>query len=894
MAVFSLNTQELAAELSNLAFKEEQRGELLAALRKAVRRAQAKIRATHRDGAGGFEVVRALSVSADAVLGALWQLASAVIDLRDCAVIAVGGYGRGELNPRSDIDIMFCHGKSGGESCAQVAQILVSLLWDLGLEAGSSVRSLDECFELGMRDVTVRTALLDSRFVAGDAEFFEAFVRDVAAPLRRRDVECFIAAKLEERAARWRKYGSSVHLLEPNVKEGKGGLRDLHTALWILKARHDAADFSGLLVKGALSAAESTAFRSACDWLWRVRNELHYAQRRKSDRLSLGMQEQVARFFSYHDYGNRLAVEHFMRDYYRHAENVEELAASLISRATSKPYDNALEMPFVPRSPLAPDRCFALVRNEIVALSDDAERGDNPLWTLRAFWHAQRQHAPLAQSLRETVRAHAARQGALARADREACALFMDILGGERVADTLREMRRLRFLNAFLPELGAVFCMVQHDAYHIYTVDTHALFAVEELERLWRGDNPAAGALLKQAASGVERRELLLLAALLQDVGKGAGSNHALRGAKMMPAIAKRLGLDENAARQLEFLVAHHLLMAQTALRRDLNDAQTLDDFAKAVGNRSNLRMLFLLTFADLRAVGPDVWTPWKAQLVETLYEKCRDWFEEGGQSAVMRPGALERRAAEVSAILGENFDAAGRRLLKALEPRHLLAYPPQELASHLLTLRACEEGGASWALRILPHGSHLRLVVSAQDELGLFANIAGVLAACRVNILGADIYTLRSGIALDIIDVEAGQGGCAGEIDDRWQRFERHLGAVLEGRETAEHLVRRARVASGGNRLPPRNFPARVDISNRLSDCHTVIDVYARDRQGLLYDITSVLAELRLSVSTARISTKVDQAADTFYVRGEDRAKLVDTGLLETVRIRLLRAVDR
>ncbi|MBN1142418.1 MAG: [protein-PII] uridylyltransferase [Deltaproteobacteria bacterium] len=826
-----------------------------------------RIQAWHRCGASGREVVGALTKTTDALIRSLFrEVSPRPPEPPGISLIALGGYGRGELNPRSDIDLMFCHDRRRRTASEEIAQRILYLLWDLGFDVGSSVRTCEDCLEMSRQDLTIRTSLLDSRFLAGDPGFFKEYERIVLVQVGSIDSRQFVRDKLAESETRQRKFGSSVYLLEPNIKEGKGGLRELHTAFWVAKVHYKVRSPHELIHKGVLSERGLMEIEAAFDYLWRIRNELHYLRQRKCDQLQFPDQERISKFLGYQDRKNALAVEQFMRDYYTHAAHVIELAAALTASAADLP--QGLKFRFGFRTPRPLDEYFFVQQGELRAFRGEVF-SENPVLLLQAFRHSQHQGVKLSFQLEKIVRDQVDRITDRWRRSREMGRLFLEILRAPKgVSETLREMHRLHFLHHFIPEMANIFCMVQHDAYHIYTVDIHSLFAVEELARLWRGDYAGVYPFLTEVSKGVEKRELLLLAALLHDVGKGEGSNHAEKGARMIPTIARRLGLGKEDGRRLEFLVRHHLLMAHIAQRRDLNDGKMIQDFARLMGMSENLKMLFLLTFADLKAVGPEVWTPWKSYLLAELYEKAFNILEKGDFFQEKNSEKVLLRKRRVLEILAEEFgERAVKEALKYLETRYFLGHGTTEITAHLRVLLSRGEKTLAMKAEPVPGTEQTRLILSTLDLPGLFSMIAGVLAAVRINILGAHIYTLGNGVALDILQVDG--GGRAIEDPRKLERVQANLTAALEGRVRVEDLVAKSRTGHGSFQpAVPQRFPDRIEIDNDVSTHYTVVDIYAHDRVGLLYDITRTLAAMNLSIGVSRISTKVDQAADTFYVK--------------------------
>lgn len=873
---------------------EQRRPLLLQAARDYLDIHQKRIRELHEAGASGTRVVTDLSRMFDLLIATLCRAVSADLDqgrFGQCALIALGGYGRGELNPRSDIDIMFYYHPRDRAFAEKISERMLYLMFDLGLDVGFSVRTRQDCLDLAEQDVTVRTALLDSRLLAGDQSLYEDYRAQVLEVLLNRNSQVFIRQKIEENQKRLQKYGSSVYLLEPNLKEGEGGLRDLHAAVWIARVKYKAQSLKDLVIRGVISERERQEFEAAFDYLWRIRNHLHYLSTRKGDQMQFNHQEKIAEFLGYHNNRKALAVEQFMQDYYYHATRVEHLASSLIARVTQQEKPSARLLGYLTRRQIESD--FYILRGEL-RVNGSAVFAEDPTKMMRAFLLAQRHQVPMSLALKGMIRDALPLINDKVRRSRAINETFFEILRAPRdVGQTLREMHHLQFLNRFIPEFGRIFCKVQHDLYHTYTVDTHSLFAVEEILKLRAGEYADKHPVLTRLANDIEKPELLMLAVLFHDIGKGEGKDHANKGADLMPTIARRFGLNREDSQRLEFLVRRHLDMAHIAQRRDLHDDQLIIQFARAMGMSENLKMLYLLTFADLRAVGPDVWNDWKGMLLHELYEKTYQVLEKGDFELEKRSEKLRNRKRNVLEKLHDEFDQRlVREQLRAMSTRYLMNYRSADIAEHLRL--ALGRGHRTLALKV-EHESRRgfsQVTLSTLDIPGLFSKITGVMAANAINILGAQIHTRRNGEALDILQVAA-PGGGAIENPDKWRRVEAELTAVIEGRIRVEELVAKRRPPAFMIDRPRPRFPNRVEIDNEASGQYTVIEIYAHDKVGLLYQITKTLKELGLYIGVAKISTKVDQAADVFYVQDIFGQKILGEEKQAEIQRRLLACLD-
>ncbi len=874
---------------------EDRRQPLLDASRVFLDEQLQRIKLLAEQGGSGTLVVEQLTALFDQLNINLYQAVSADLDpeaLQNCALLALGGYGRKEMNPRSDLDLMFFYADAGKPVAQVLSDRMLYLLWDLNLDVGYSVRSPKDCLEQSGQDVTVRTAMLDARFLAGNPEQFEEFESKVGKQILNNDTQGFIKQKLSESQERLKKYGSSVYLLEPNIKEGEGGLRDLHAAIWIARVKFKAKSIKELLIKGIINEQRAEEYQAAYDYLWCVRNHLHFMAQRKSDQLTFDLQQQIAAMLGYSDSREGSAVEQFMQDYYTHAAHVEHLSSSLVIRATERDQPSKSILGFWGRRSL--EDGFSVIRGELGANDKEIFRKD-PALMMKAFELAQKHNAELSVSLKLAIRDNLSLVNDKVRRTRRINESFFNILRyPKRVGKTLREMHHLHFLNAFIPEFKNIFCKVQFDLYHIYTVDIHSLFAVEEMCKLWAGEYAGTQPLLTQVADNIEKKELLLLAALFHDIGKGSGKDHSSKGASMIPTIARRMGLNRENSQRLQFLVQHHLQMAHISQRRDLHDMKMIAQFADLLGMSENLRMLYLLTFSDLKAVGPDVWSEWKGQLLQELYEKAYDFMEKRNFFSEQRSEKVRNRKRKVrNALLGEFPESKIKKALDSLSTRYVLTYRSKQIIPHLRLALSRGKEPLKMHVEHMREAGYTELTLATIDSPGLFSLITGVMAAHAINILGAQVHTRKTGAVLDVLQVNS----TIGDVVDKpakWARVEADLIGAIEGRVYIDDLVEKQQEPSylTGIREKPKR-PNKVEFDNQVSDEYTVIDIFANDKVGLLYNITRTLKELGLYIAVSKISTKVDQAADTFYVRDIFGQKIVDPEKTEQIRKTLLERLD-
>ncbi|MSN24548.1 MAG: [protein-PII] uridylyltransferase [Geobacter sp.] len=856
-----------------------------------------EIKKLHDAGASGNEVTHLICDMMDELNNKLFRsiiydLAGGDAMLEHITLVAVGGYGRGELNPFSDIDIMFLHdGTLPPQTVEDIAQKLLYFLWDMRLEVGYSVRVIADCVEMAASDGTVKTALMDARFLSGSRQLYDNLHKVIFTQILAKSSDKFIKEKISDMKARRDKYGSTVYLLEPNLKEGEGGLRDLQTAIWVARVKYKFSELRELIIKGILMDDELELYDAALDYLWRIRNELHYFSGRKNDQLNFDAQVHLAAFMGYKDRGRTLAVEDFMRDYYRHANKVEHFTSSLVSRCIWRDEGAMKILGYFVRRPVG-DGCFVL-KGELV-IPDESVIDKNPTVLMRIFELAQKHGVALNVRVKGAIRKNLHLINDKFRRNREVNNSFLNILRASKdVAETLRLMHHLEFLNHYIPELEHIYCKVQHDMYHIYTVDIHTLFAVEQTEKMLNGELKAKMPVPCEVAAQIGKPELLLLAVLFHDIGKGEGGGHAEKGAAMIPTIARRMGLSRESSERLAFLVRQHLLFAHISQRRDLNDEKMIAQFARQMETSENLKMLYLLTVADVRAVGADVWTNWKASLFQELYEKAFSILDRGEFQQETSSDRVKSIIKKVAEMLGDDFPATEiREELRAMPVRLLLSNTPQLISEHVRMLLGQEENGILMRVAHQPESGYSEFTICAHDMPGLFSRITGVMAANGVNILGAQINTSKNGKVLDILQVNSPQGMLITD-DHRWQKVQEDMRLVIRGEAWVADLVaKRQRPTLLTSRPAPR-FATMVDIDNEVSESYTVIDIYAHDKVGLLYLISSTLTELGLYIGVSKISTKVDQVADVFYVRDIFGHKITAEEKLNEIRGKLITAID-
>jgi [protein-PII] uridylyltransferase len=813
------------------------------------------------------------------------------------AVVAVGGYGRRELSLGSDVDLLFLYRGKLNPYVETLTESITHRLWDARLTVAAATRTLVHCRRVGQEDLSTLTSFLDARFLIGDPGLFAELEREVERWIRG-DPGKFISAKLAERDARHVRFGESPFLLQPNLRESVGGLRDYQTGLWIARAtKWEVRRPEHLMLQGFTGTTEQNELFEALDFLWRVRNELH-RNGRKDDRLHFAALERVAARLDYKGDKRTLAIEELMRAYYLHARAVQRVSQQVISHALRLEARRKRARPSEKR-PVEEGFAIADDRLEIPAASLLVER---PARLISLFAVAQRHGVELSSRAQSLVREHVHLIDDAYRSDPEVSEIFLGILRApDRVYRTLAWMNDLGVLGAYLPEFGWIVGLWQHDLYHTYTVDAHSLFLVEQLRRLMKGSYSEELPLPTELIRKVANPAALLLGAMLHDIGKGRGGGHSRKGAGLVPGIAKRLGLDDDQADDVRFLVEHHLTLSSFAERRDVHDARLILNVARLIGSRSRLRSLYLLTVADIRSVSTEAWTGWKAGLLESLYRNVSDWMEAGIEEASASGFFLERAIERAQRAQEEAIRQARKRgiaeeqattFLDAMPPRYVLAHEPSEIAAHLAAVLehlAASDSASIYSFR--PEGREAAfqgLVVVAADRPGLLATMCGILRASMRDILGAHVYTTRESLAVQIYELKPRSGGRAEEESER-ARLERRLRQVLAGSQDIEAIA-----ASIPRRLPEvvRRRPPQVRISNDDSEFYTIVDVAATDRPGILFDITRSLSESGLDIVMSRVATRASRVTDSFYVtdRGhklleEDRRREVETTVMRALQ---------
>ena len=880
----------------------------LGVFRRHLARMQTHVRDSFEEGnLPGLKAARLLGGYMDGLLSTLYSYAlmlhadaSAGDEVGRLSVAATGGYGRGVLAPFSDIDLLFLTQTAPTPTALRTVEFTLYFLWDLGLKVGHATRSVADCLMEANGDATVRTSMLDARPIAGDAALFADFAKQFRAACKDAGSAGYIAAKRAERDARHRRYGDSPFVVEPNIKEGKGGLRDLQTLYWMarylfwIKNINELTELEGPSA-GIITATEAKLAIRSWDFLWSLRFHLHYVTGRAEERLTFDLQPVIGARMGYTRHGRQDGVERFMRHYFLTAREVSRLThvmePALVRAAFGPP-----ALAKATDAELA-DAGFVLADGQLLCAKGRDIR-DNPIGMLRILQFARDRGLELHPlGMRALIRNE--RRAVALRGDPRAAQMFLDLLCGKdserRHADGARWLAVLNesgFLSRFMPDWARIVGQMQFDTYHIFTVDEHTIEAVRVLNLLERGELANIAPVATELIGQLQSRRALYVAMLLHDICKGRGGDHSELGAELALEIGPQIGLTAEETETVSWLVLHHLLLSQTAFKRDIDDPKTILDLADTIQSPERLRLLHVLTVADMRAVSPKVWNGWKATLLRELFARVAEVLE-GGLATTERDVRVLRAKAAAASLL-EDWSAAEIERYQTLGyAGYWLSFDPETHARHARLTRDADARGAPLTVETqpLPARAVTEVTVYAADHAGLFSQIAGALAVAGASIVDARIHTLTNGMALDTFWVQDAAGG-AFDAPHRLARLYVLIEQALTGRITLATEIRKASTALLGRRVRAIHVPPRVVIDNQASNSFTVLEVNGRDRPGLLHDVTAAISEQGLQIASAHVSTYGVRAVDVFYVKDVFGLKVENEWKLHQLREALLAAL--
>lgn len=857
------------------------------------------IRADFEAGASGREVARRTCALVDDLIGSLYlhvtedlyPLANPSTGER-LTLIATGGYGRGELAPQSDVDLLFLLPYKRTPRSEQVVEELLYFLWDLGFKVGHATRSIDESIRLSRSDLTICTSLLEARHLCGDRELYETlrrrFYKEV---VRDKGAARFIEAKLAERAERHSRLGGSRYSLEPNIKDGKGGLRDLHTLYWIARYMYPVDSVADLVARGVFTRREMKRFDQAQEFLWTLRCHIHYLTRRPEERLTFDLQAEIAPRMGYTAHAGTRAVERFMKHYFLTAKEVGNLTR-IFCAALEAEHNRRSRF----RLPLLKGRRtlegFRLEGDRLTVANKEVFTA-KPIHMLRIFHVAQKHDLDIHPEALRWITQSLKLIDKRLRETPEANRLFLDMLTSEHDPEvTLRRLNEAGVLGRFVPDFGRVVAQMQFNMYHHYTVDEHTIFAIGILHRIEQGLLKDEVPIASEVVHTVVSRRVLYLAVMLHDIAKGRPGNHSEVGERVAKKLCPRLGLSDEETENVAWLVRHHLAMSETAFKRDLAEPRTISDFAALVQSPERLRLLLVLTVADIRAVAPGVWNAWKAALLRDLYWRTAEMLS-GTVAEESRANRVEAAKADLRAALSDWSKREIADHLKRGYRPYWLSVDRDSHVRHARMIREAERRGAPLSIdtRIDRYRETTEVTVYAADHAGLFSRIAGAMAVAGASIDAARIFTLANGMALDTFYVRGAHGG-AFDRPDQLARLSAAIEQTLAGRMRPDVELAR-RKAPFPSRLRVFKVTPRVLVDNKASAHSTVIEVNGRDRPGLLYELTLALTRLHLMIHGARIATFGERAVDVFYVRDALGDKIENPAKLARIRKRLVEVLD-
>ncbi|MEL6860586.1 MAG: [protein-PII] uridylyltransferase, partial [Pseudomonadota bacterium] len=846
-----------------------------------------------QQGADGLDTARLLSAVQDEVLHALFDFVTThIIRARNptegerLAVYATGGYGRSVLAPSSDIDLLFIRPYKASPYAESVIEYMLYALWDMGLKVGHAFRTPQECVRLSKEDVTIKTSILDARFLFGD----QSLADEMAALFIKQAIEGqdaqFISDKLAERDNRHARQGDARYVVEPNIKEGKGGLRDLQTLYWIVKHMHPegTVTLEDVMNTQVFTRHEYHVFMRAARFLWTVRCHLHYLTGRPEERLSFDLQPEIAARLGYQDRGQQRGVERFMKRYFLAAKDVggltRILAAKLEAQKKAKPEGWRRFLPGGTQSKPLADARFEIAGSRI-NIVDDAAVLKDPKALLTLFRLADQHEADvhpdaLALATRNKKLIHGQN-----RTDPDMVEVFLEILlDSKNLGLTLNRLNEAGVLGRFLPEFGGIVAQTQFNMYHHYTVDEHTIRAMAHIAEMDKGEEGFN--LAKQLYGKIENRRALYLAMLLHDTGKGLGDQQ-IEGMKTARRACRRLGLDQAETELVAWLVGNHLEMSETAQKRDISDPRTIVTFAEKVMDLEHLRLLYILTVADIRAVGPNVWNAWKGQLLGDLYHNTEAALR-GGRTDESTVTAELRARAETNRELVQDQVGALPRIMLEMDEAYWTGFDPEALVEHAKRLSNTDDVVVSAQTR---GDQQTTLFVSAPDRVGLFARLTQAIGAMGAHTVAAQVFTGPSGRIVDVFVLEDGDGQpFAGSDRSRLDRLEKMIFSAVDPDGKIPNVSLRQNQRKAAFIVQPR-----VSISDDASQAYTVIDVSGRNRPGLLSDVSAVLAEAGISIVSAHVGSYGERVFDAFYVKLPDA---FDDDMKSTLRDQLLAALGR
>ena len=816
------------------------------------------------------ELLRQHSDIIDGIVRKAFQKAQSIVSSPSVCLVAVGGYGRSELAPYSDVDLLLLYSTPQKPDLPSLIEKTLYPLWDLGLDVSCSSRSIAECLKMAQSDPYVKTGLIDSRYLDGEYEFFRSLYELFSQKCLHQKVREFADSLMKDLALRHQKHEDPTYILEPDIKEGKGGLRDFQIGRWIIRAKYKTDRWDSILFPD-----QSRVLDRSLQFLWAIRNELHLLSGRKQDQLTFELQEKIAPILRFSP-GTK-GIEEMMRQYHLSSQQVYHFASDMLERVLFEPSPVRKASSAFKRKKLDP--FFGMAYGDIFLLDPVTFKRD-PLQLMTAFKHCQTYRARMSFQTEEAVLEALPFLDDRFRTSESVNQSFLALLRKEElVGSLLRKMHELGFLSHYIPEFSEIEGKVHYDLYHVHPVDVHSILSVEELLKLKAGAYQKEYPLLTSLIQEIEKPEILFLTALLHDIGKGEEGDHSKAGEKLLAQIGDRMGLPEEDKRLMAFLVRHHLFMLETAFRRDLHEEGTILRFASEIENLNYLKRLYLLTFADVKAVGPEAWTHWKNTLLMELFLKTSHFFEHG-----LGTGTLPKREEVVQHLLKSLPPEIVTEYEEHLPPQYLSSYPWEEIAHHIGMARLLDKELllVEW---VIEENARARVTVCTKDRYGLFSKITGSMFLNRLNILEAKIHTWANGVVLDTFKVE----DATLEMERRLTQFKADLSSVLDGTALLRNLLSKRQESRTLHRKIIPKVPLDIRVNNQDSQFFTIVEISGEDRLGILYEITQALTDHGCDIHFARISTLGNRIVDVFYIQDEWGEKVVQRDKIEHLKQSLL-----
>ncbi|MBT7953987.1 MAG: [protein-PII] uridylyltransferase [Rhodospirillaceae bacterium] len=895
--------ERLDAVLGGKTYESIKRPQLVEILKASLQDGKAEVQRRFEAGGKGGDVVRGNSFLVDQLVRIIYDMAvyrayrvSNRTTAEQLSIVAIGGYGRGELAPFSDVDLMFVIPYKETPYSEQVIEFILYMLWDMGLKVGHSTRSIDDAIRLAKQDLTIRTSILDARWLWGDQQLFGELTKRFQDEIVSGSGPHFVEAKLQERDDRHERMGDTRYVVEPNVKEGKGGLRDLQTLYWLARYLYGVDEVEELVPLKVFTKQDVSRYRKACDFLWTVRCHIHYLTNRAEERVSFDVQKVIGERMEYNDRAGSSGVERFMKHYFLMAKDVGDLTRVLCA---------VLEEQHKKRAFFGLSGKFSGLRRRIKIDGFIDDRGrimvegkrafrDEPLKIIQIFYEAQKHDLDIHPEALRRISRNLKLINKEMREDPEANRLFIEILTSKKDPEiSLRRMNEADVLGKFIPDFGRVVAQMQYDMYHTYTVDEHTIRAIGILSRIEAGSYKEDMPNASQAISEIQSRRALYVAVLLHDIAKGRGGDHSELGAELAQELCPRFGLTAEETETVAWLIRHHLLMSDIAFKRDIDDPKTIHDFVEVVKSVERLRLMAVLTVADIRAVGPKTWNAWKSGLLRGLYQRALEVMS-GDMVADNRQARIDHAKDDLRTALS-SWDAQELEgFISTGYPSYWLAYDTDVHQRHAEIVHEAKARDLSLHIdiRIDDEFEYTEITVYTPDHPGIFSQIAGAVALSGASIMDAKIVTMSDGMVLDsfsILDVNNQAYNHPRQLDRLRSRIEE----TLAGKLYLDQEL--AKAAKSGLMKKEELFSVapRIIVDNAASSTDTVIEVNGRDRVGFLYDVTAALTALSLKITSAHITTYGEHVVDTFYVKDIFGLKINSDVKLDYIRAELLKAVE-